>query len=399
MTQQTADGLAGDWYRQYVAAREAEPGDAIGWNVAIMDAEAVLRGREELPDDVLADAERFLADRGLCLPPLSRDKFFAALEREYLAAATTLCRRAQGDRGRDDHLDRLEPLPTSPPSKLLAPNGRQAAKVASRSGGAELAVALIEAYAADRGVAEATLRRWQPVMLELDTQAWSEPSWDAQAWIDSLITPARSQGTVKRAWLAACNTVFRWAKLRKKVATNPFADVVVSVRKKVVNRETGRGFNDTEAQTILQAASAAPTQPTGTAGYERLASRRWIPWLLAYTGARSGEMAQLRVCDVDLTRMAIVITPDAGTVKTGKARVVPINEHLIEQGFLGYVKDVLASSRNGSGAWVSTIQASARTMRGGIRSRPRLDGTASTRVSGTPSADIPRALWPRSMSM
>jgi integrase len=63
--------------------------------------------------------------------------------------------------------------------------------------------------------------------------------------------------------------------------------------------------------------------------------------LLAYTGARSGEMAQLRVCDVDLTRMAIVITPDAGTVKTGKARVVPIHEHLIEQGFLGYVKDVL----------------------------------------------------------
>ena len=34
---------------------------------------------------------------------------------------------------------------------------------------------------------------------------------------------------------------------------------------------------------------------------------------------------------------ALRITPDAGTVKTGKARVIPLHEHLIEQGFLDFV--------------------------------------------------------------
>ena len=32
------------------------------------------------------------------------------------------------------------------------------------------------------------------------------------------------------------------------------------------------------------------------------------------------------------------ITPDAGTVKTGEARVVPLHEHLVELGFLDFVK-------------------------------------------------------------
>jgi integrase len=76
---------------------------------------------------------------------------------------------------------------------------------------------------------------------------------------------------------------------------------------------------------------------------ERSASRRWVPWLLAYTGARAGEVAQLRAGDVDLTGRAISIDPTAGTVKTGKMRVIPIHEHLIEQGFLRYVQDVLGA--------------------------------------------------------
>jgi integrase len=32
------------------------------------------------------------------------------------------------------------------------------------------------------------------------------------------------------------------------------------------------------------------------------------------------------------------LTPEAGTIKTGAARVVPVHEHLIEQGFLAFVK-------------------------------------------------------------
>ena len=63
-------------------------------------------------------------------------------------------------------------------------------------------------------------------------------------------------------------------------------------------------------------------------------------WICAYTGARAGEITQLRGQDV-IERdgiKAIKITPDAGPVKTKQARTVPLHEHLIEQGFLDYVK-------------------------------------------------------------
>ena len=52
-------------------------------------------------------------------------------------------------------------------------------------------------------------------------------------------------------------------------------------------------------------------------------------------------LTQLRGADV-IEREGlhgIRITPEAGTVKNNKSRVVPIHEYLIEQGFLEFVKE------------------------------------------------------------
>jgi hypothetical protein len=170
LTMQQADALAGDWYRQFVAAREAEPGDAVGWADALSNAEAVLAGDEDLPDDILADADRFLTDRGARLSPASMEKFHVALACEYPAAATLL-RRSEGDRGRDAHLDHLEPQRNA--GYAITANGPVGVLPVSSSrpvGIAVSAAALLTAYAADRGVAPSTLRRWEPVMVALDTQ-------------------------------------------------------------------------------------------------------------------------------------------------------------------------------------------------------------------------------------
>jgi hypothetical protein len=51
---------------------------------------------------------------------------------------------------------------------------------------------------------------------------------------------------------------------------------------------------------------------------KRPASRRWVPWLLAYTGARAGEMCQLRVGDVHVARTAVSIDPTPGRSKLEK---------------------------------------------------------------------------------
>lgn len=98
-----------------------------------------------------------------------------------------------------------------------------------------------------------------------------------------------------------------------------------------------RTFTAEEAHKIL-AASLVPA-PVRMASVNRLA-RRWVPWLCAYTGARVGEIAQLRGQDVqELSGIwTLRITPEAGAVKNREYREVPLHEHLISQGFLDVVR-------------------------------------------------------------
>jgi integrase len=61
--------------------------------------------------------------------------------------------------------------------------------------------------------------------------------------------------------------------------------------------------------------------------------------LCAYTGARAGEMTQLRREDIQKTGEVYFahLIPSAGTIKSGRARTVPLHEHLIELGFIAFV--------------------------------------------------------------
>jgi integrase len=71
-----------------------------------------------------------------------------------------------------------------------------------------------------------------------------------------------------------------------------------------------------------------------------VAAKRWVPWLMAYSGARVGEFAQLRKQDVQQHRSGFWyarLTPDAGTMKDRKVRDVPLHSHLIEMGFIEFV--------------------------------------------------------------
>ena len=65
-----------------------------------------------------------------------------------------------------------------------------------------------------------------------------------------------------------------------------------------------------------------------------------VPWLAAYTGARVGELAQLRKQDLrkESGHWIIELTPAAGTIKTNEARKVVLHRHLIELGFPDFVE-------------------------------------------------------------
>jgi integrase len=134
--------------------------------------------------------------------------------------------------------------------------------------------------------------------------------------------------------------VCSWAVQQGLIKANPFtkASVKVPDAQKPKSRPPGReskAFNDEEAKLILR--SALAVQDTQSASG---ALRRWGPWLLAYTGARAGEISQLRGQDV-ISRDGVValrLTREAGRIKTREDRTVPLHEHIITQGFLDYVK-------------------------------------------------------------
>ncbi len=145
-----------------------------------------------------------------------------------------------------------------------------------------------------------------------------------------------SAQTVKSSDLNGLKVVFGWAVANRKMASNPAKDVTLKLGKPKKLRD--KGFTDEEARAILKAASEY--RPTPGESAKRTAAKRWVPWLSAYTGARLGELAQLRKQDIKQhgQHWAIVITPDAGTVKTNEAREVVLHSHLIELGFIDFVR-------------------------------------------------------------
>ena len=64
------------------------------------------------------------------------------------------------------------------------------------------------------------------------------------------------------------------------------------------------------------------------------------PLLCAFSGARVVEITQLRSQDIrdEEGTFVLRISPDAGTVKTGQYRDVPIHPQIIELGFRGFVE-------------------------------------------------------------
>ena len=152
-----------------------------------------------------------------------------------------------------------------------------------------------------------------------------------------------SAATVKNSDLAALKSVFAWAVAEGRLNNNPAIDVSVARITKVKLRE--REFTTEEAHTILQAASRL--QP-GRELPQTFAAKRWIPWVLAFTGARVGEIVQMRRQDLRRVEVeghpggvwVLRITPEAGAVKTKQAREVPLHPQLVQLGFPAFVERV-----------------------------------------------------------
>jgi integrase len=148
---------------------------------------------------------------------------------------------------------------------------------------------------------------------------------------DHRLASGVSAKTVKDSDLSALKSLFGWAVTNRKLPSNPAAGLTIKLGK--APKVRSKGFTDAEAQALLSA-SLRVSIPARF-GRQTALAKRWVPWLLAYTGARLGEMAQLRKQDVrregDL--WVLTVTPEAGTVKTNEAREIVLHQHFIDLGF------------------------------------------------------------------
>lgn len=319
--------LAGEFYAEMIATHRDDPGRASDWQQSLQQTDRKKRFRIGPLDPHLRmtfgdEAQAFLRKRGVLLVGDRLEDFV----RSYVAAKENamreLLRNAQGDYKPNDEAARYPKFERPRPEQQFD----------------ELWSQFCEA----KQVSPATRKKWEPYFRALIKRA-DTPDMNRITeqhlldWRDALLAqkPKLSPVTVKDGHIAAAKSFFGWSKRMKKIDTNPASEVHVEISSK--HEQKMRGFTDKEAGTIL-AAALAPMSELMSA--ENAAARRWVPWICAYTGARVNEITQLRASDIRTVDgiPCIRITPEAGTVKTNKARTVPLHPHLLEQDFLPFVR-------------------------------------------------------------
>jgi integrase len=79
--------------------------------------------------------------------------------------------------------------------------------------------------------------------------------------------------------------------------------------------------------------------PKTTESPHTTATINWVPLICAFTGARPSEITQARAEDFRAEEdfNVLRITPEAGTVKTGMYRDVPLHPQLVELGLMKFI--------------------------------------------------------------
>ncbi len=201
-------------------------------------------------------------------------------------------------------------------------------------------LALFDRYAASGAANPKTVAKWRARVADLisflgHADASRVARADLNRWIEALVAKGLSKKTIVDGYLPPVRLALGIAHDDGAIPANPAAGVRVKAPKAAKLRE--RELTDDEAAVILRA-TLGP-QSVKLAEEHKLA-RRWVPWILAYTGARVGEITQLRGGDLrqEAGVWIVHITPEAGPVKTHEARSVPLHPHLIEQGILELAK-------------------------------------------------------------
>lgn len=351
LTRKQIVALAGELYKDWTGAIEDDPISPELWEKVIAANEAAARGEFAHPLRInLSEQDRRIASletrfgafvdlalqrKALVIDDTSRALLLCEICTAMTEAAKKLKRNAEGDYRPDPTAERF-PAWEDPKASAKATGGTLSGlvedwwKEAQRTG---IKIATYENYSS-------TFRMFIK-FLGHDDLSRVTPD-DVIRFKDFRLSQTNprngkpiSPKTIKDRDLVALKSVFSWAVVNRRMSANPATGVTIKVRMRPKLRE--QGFTNAEAKAILTAAwhyQPGPREYPKTA-----AAKRWAPWLCAYSGARIGEIVQMRKEDVrregDLWVMHI--TPEANTQKGDEARDVVLHPHLIELGFPEFV--------------------------------------------------------------
>lgn len=282
--------------------------------------------------DALEERFGLLADwvlirQRIHLSPEDRQRFLRLIGTAALDAGWQLRRNAEGDYTPDPKAQRFPPIETAAAGKP-----RQTItglldlwwKEAKATGRTE------RTYDAYKGAIDRLVKH----LGHDDASRVSEQ--DMLEFKDSRLKIVSAK-TLKDGDLPGIKSVFGWAIDNRKLTKNPADAVKVKAEKKI--RTRSKGFSDEEAKAILSACRAYTQKPKEDA--KTAAAKLWAPLIACYTGCRISEALQLRKEDVrvDSDHHVFDFNPDAGSIKSGAYRLVPVHQHLIDLGLLRFVEN------------------------------------------------------------
>ncbi|WP_431282337.1 hypothetical protein ACQW02_23495 [Humitalea sp. 24SJ18S-53] len=318
LTQKQVLAICGEWYRGEIAQWEDDPGDPVGWQIS----RDILLDGMETASSLKARAAAHLRGLGIAADVDSLDRFTQAWRETRTDLYETLRRRATGDYAPDKTAIRFPtkadvktaekqatPLPAADLLALWAKEEKRATSTLRKYTSSFAQVARILGFDDFRRITEEDVIRFKGARL------------------DEGVVPK----TVSHDVLAG-SVVCKWAVKNKHIKANPFQGLAPTVGNR--GEETRFPYTDEEAAIILNAARKEAT------------SRRWLPWLLAFTGARISEIADMQRGHVreDSGVMILDICPVKGRAGKNETfqRKLPIHPAVLDEGFLAYVASLPA---------------------------------------------------------
>lgn len=325
LTHREIVALSGLLYQDLMGAIDGEPGSPAVWDHFLrLHQQAKEAGK--LEEWMGGSLNGLLIRESLNIDKASRARLLEAADPAISQAVNALGRQARGD---------YRPDPDAARFPLWSPEKAPPARAKNAAKGSTL-LDLLTKLAAERAYAPKTVSEWTRSLTSLADSAGTSIAADITpdhviAWTDALVAKGLSAKTINETYIAAAKALFRWAKSKRYLSDNPTSEAP-KVSRRGDDEEGKRGFTLAEAKVVL-AAALAETAP----------ARRWATWLLAHTGARAGEIMQLRRQDVRQEPESgiwyIDISPAAGRLKNKpSARVVPLHSQLLDLGFLDWVK-------------------------------------------------------------